>query len=459
MASPSNLKAISVGVLAVLGIGAGVYFFDQSRQTATEEATAADGPSIAAPTVSETSPTVATPEPGTSGVTGVAESAALPEKAAPAALATNDNVPDVDVDTASTGQPVADVNGVTIADLAPAIDTFFRNPDETTVIAGRATPGQTVAIVLGGEELDRVVVGDDGAFGAVVFISAADQPRRLRLIGDPDGQAIASAETVIVPPSAPVEVADNVVGGETPTIAEVATSDTEAQVIDDEESRIIVGLIAEGAQAPEVTSESPTGLAPEQGSTPEVSAPPTLIADAEGVRVIQPSEGAAGQPELVDNIALDTITYDTSGEVILSGRADTGGFVQIYLDNKPITTSRISDQGDWSIDLPDVDTGVYTLRVDEVDSDGNVQSRIETPFKREERETVAAIMAEETEQEGFDLAVKTVQPGNTLWAIAEERFGDGIKYVAVFEANKDQIRDPDLIYPGQVFRLPEVTEE
>ena len=97
--------------------------------------------------------------------------------------------------------------------------------------------------------------------------------------------------------------------------------------------------------------------------------------------------------------------------------------------------------------------------MDEVDSDGNVQSRIETPFKREERETVAAIMAEETEQEGFDLAVKTVQPGNTLWAIAEERFGDGIKYVAVFEANKDQIRDPDLIYPGQVFRLPEVTEE
>ncbi|RUS60669.1 LysM peptidoglycan-binding domain-containing protein [Pseudorhodobacter sp. E13] len=49
----------------------------------------------------------------------------------------------------------------------------------------------------------------------------------------------------------------------------------------------------------------------------------------------------------------------------------------------------------------------------------------------------------------------TVQPGFTLWAIARDQFGDGILYVQVYEANKDRIRDPDLIYPGQVFALPE----
>ncbi|WP_298494280.1 LysM peptidoglycan-binding domain-containing protein [uncultured Maritimibacter sp.] len=48
----------------------------------------------------------------------------------------------------------------------------------------------------------------------------------------------------------------------------------------------------------------------------------------------------------------------------------------------------------------------------------------------------------------------TVQPGSTLWAIATERYGEGIRYVQVFEANRDKIRDPDLIYPGQVFELP-----
>ena len=49
----------------------------------------------------------------------------------------------------------------------------------------------------------------------------------------------------------------------------------------------------------------------------------------------------------------------------------------------------------------------------------------------------------------------TVQPGFTLWGIAQERYGDGVLYVQVFEANRDKIRDPDLIYPGQVFSVPE----
>ena len=49
----------------------------------------------------------------------------------------------------------------------------------------------------------------------------------------------------------------------------------------------------------------------------------------------------------------------------------------------------------------------------------------------------------------------TVQPGYTLWGIAQESYGDGVLYVQLFEANRDLIKDPDLIYPGQVFSLPE----
>lgn len=48
----------------------------------------------------------------------------------------------------------------------------------------------------------------------------------------------------------------------------------------------------------------------------------------------------------------------------------------------------------------------------------------------------------------------TVQPGFTLWGIAQDKFGDGVLYVQVFEANRDQIKDPDLIFPGQVFAIP-----
>ena len=48
----------------------------------------------------------------------------------------------------------------------------------------------------------------------------------------------------------------------------------------------------------------------------------------------------------------------------------------------------------------------------------------------------------------------TVLPGFTLWAIAKKNLGNGVMYVQVFEANKDKIKDPDLIYPGQVFTVP-----
>lgn len=47
-----------------------------------------------------------------------------------------------------------------------------------------------------------------------------------------------------------------------------------------------------------------------------------------------------------------------------------------------------------------------------------------------------------------------IRRGDNLWTIARRAYGDGIRYTQIYEANNDQIRDPDLIYPGQVFTLP-----
>ena len=63
--------------------------------------------------------------------------------------------------------------------------------------------------------------------------------------------------------------------------------------------------------------------------------------------------------------------------------------------------------------------------------------------------------AQAPEQAARAVRVVTVQPGFTLWAIARDRYGEGLMYVRVYEANRDKIRDPDLIYPGQVFTVPE----
>lgn len=48
-----------------------------------------------------------------------------------------------------------------------------------------------------------------------------------------------------------------------------------------------------------------------------------------------------------------------------------------------------------------------------------------------------------------------IQKGDSLWKIAEKAYGNGSKYTDIFEANKEVIKDPDLIYPGQKIRIPQ----
>lgn len=47
-----------------------------------------------------------------------------------------------------------------------------------------------------------------------------------------------------------------------------------------------------------------------------------------------------------------------------------------------------------------------------------------------------------------------VQPGDTLWAIATANYGNGDQYLRIVRANPTQISDPDMIFPGQVLRVP-----
>ncbi|MFO6463343.1 LysM peptidoglycan-binding domain-containing protein [Jannaschia sp. KMU-145] len=166
----------------------------------------------------------------------------------------------------------------------------------------------------------------------------------------------------------------------------------------------------------------------------------------EGVAVLP----AAEAPDATTSLGIDVIRYDALGDVQLAGTGAPSGELRIYLDNRPVRTVPIGDPGSWASPLPDVDEGIYTLRIDALDAAGAVASRIETPFER-----IAPDIAAAAANRGEGTTAVTVQPGFTLWAISEGYFGDGIQYVQIFEANRDLIRDPDLIYPGQIFTLPD----
>lgn len=560
----SNEKQLMLGISAALALAMGVVWV-VPRLAGTP-----DAPEVAAE---------AQPE---------AVVAAAPEaQASSAQLATE---PEPSAEPEPTPEPEPEPEPEVVEATPPSFDHFERQADGEALIAGRADPNQKIDILLAGQVVAQAVSDGAGTFVSFISIPPSDQPRKLSMVADPEGEPVLSAQEIIVAPfalpkaepaeelvaqadaqeeplaapeldtatetdtdialdanqdvaavsddqiepavsdvsNAVEEVADavdvaveetvdvavakvvdpiapevpldapsddaqlteaDVVQAEAPnanlTAAEVAKAETvmdtdvvaEAQPDVQAEADADVPQIEETAadvvsvdpvedpvtEATETAATTSTTVAPEVADTDgaEVAqvtatiAAPSLLSDADGVRIIPPSDVP---PEVLSNVALDAITYDPSGEVLLSGRASGGGFVQVYVDNQPITTSRISVDGAWRTDLPEVDTGIYTLRIDEVDESGTVVSRVETPFKREEPEAVAAVLAEETAQEGFEVAVRTVQPGSTLWAIAREQFGEGIMYVEVFEANRDLIRDPDLIFPGQVFRMPEMTE-
>lgn len=151
------------------------------------------------------------------------------------------------------------------------------------------------------------------------------------------------------------------------------------------------------------------------------------------------------KPGGTDTFGVDTVDYG-DGKLTISGHGDAGKDVHLYIDNRFIGRATTDDDGKWSL-TPDTDItpGTYTLRADMVGKDGEVLARREMPFQR----------AEPSETENLKAGTfVVVQPGNSLWRLARRTYGQGTRYHQIYEANREQIQTPELIYPGQVFRLP-----
>ena len=95
--------------------------------------------------------------------------------------------------------------------------------------------------------------------------------------------------------------------------------------------------------------------------------------------------------------------------------------------------------------------------MDQVSDAGDVEARIVISFVREGKIIKdAALPAVGREPSRVQLlsGFVTVRRGQSLWRIARSVYGHGTQYTVIYESNQDQIRDPDLIYPGQIFTLP-----
>ncbi|WP_425078488.1 LysM peptidoglycan-binding domain-containing protein [Ruegeria denitrificans] len=344
----------------------------------------------------------------------------------------------------------------------PALDQIFVQPDGTALLSGDAEPGSRIEVLLNGEPLHTFTVDGSGQFAEFVSIPFSDAAQGL-VLQSKDGERIARSDDYLIA-ALPKPVEEAPVSEEPPASDPDRPADAEDATIATADADIEPETATE-VQAAETDVTGTETTVPEAEETQTADLPAeapepdqqiaVLRSGEEGVELVQPPVVRDTPPE---QIALDTIGYSETGNVQLTGRVQDGAAVRLYLNNRLIADLDPQEDGSWRSDLEGIDPGVYTLRVDAVNTDGTVLSRVETPFKREPVEVLdAAVAASQANAQGEAPAIRsvTVQRGDTLWAISRDRFGDGILYVRLFEANRDLIRDPDLIYPGQVFTIPE----
>jgi nucleoid-associated protein YgaU len=319
------------------------------------------------------------------------------------------------VTAALTGSPAPpDSGGGT-----PAFDIARIEPTGEAVIAGRAAPGATVELLRNGEPHDRAVADEAGQFAMVpprLPPGTYDLTLRSR---QADGKQAVSRQSVAVA----IEAGPK--------------------------NRPVVALMTPGK--PAVVLSQPAG--------------PTAVAGS---------------------LVAEAVEVEPDGKLHVSGRARPGGAVRFYLNNSFVASVVAGADGRFAITINEgIAPGSYRVRLDEVESEsGAVRARAEVPFSVPDT-MIAATAPPQTTPAKRPATAATQQPqlaaagasplpdagspstvvvprittavvsrGDSLWRISQLTYGAGKRYAVIYEANREQIRDPDLIYPGQIFVLP-----
>lgn len=303
------------------------------------------------------------------------------------------------------------------SDGVPTFDVATIEPTGETVIAGRATPGATVELLRDGEVHDRVVADKSGQF-------------------------------VMVPPKLPPGTYDLTLRSKLADGKQVTSKQRVTAVLEPKSTeRPVVAL---------VTPDKPTVVLSQPGAA-------------------KPAAGA---------VVVETVEIEPGGKFHVSGQARPGAALRLYLNDSFVTSVTAGTDGRFAVTINEgVAPGNYRVRLDEASSSGTVRARAEVPFNVPE--TTASVSAQAAASKRADgaasqqpqlaaagatvlpdsgspsstvvvpkITTTTVSRGDSLWRLSQVSYGAGTRYAVIYKANKGQIRNPNLIYPGQVFVLP-----
>ncbi|MFN4142350.1 LysM peptidoglycan-binding domain-containing protein [Aestuariivirga sp.] len=389
-------------------------------------------------------------------------------------------------------------NGAAGAEV-PAFDTVRVEKTGEAVIAGTAKAGSEVVVKLDGAEIGRAKANNDGA-----FVVVPEKPL-------PQGSGALTLESRAQDEQAPTASEQSVAvivpaGGQEPLVA-VVSPDEPTRVLQKPAEEPAGQPAQEPAQeqaaapaaevAPETAAAQPSPAA--EPAAAESSPTPAKLVSIDAVdydssgNIVFSGQGEKGNTArvYVDNSFIGDAPVGEDGRWSFSGTAEIKPGVHTLrvdgLDAKGNVVNRVevpfvredharvAEATQAPAPAPAAETAGGTVATEgEPAAEASPPAQPEAPAAaapsveassqpvttaQPEAQTEAAAIGEPAQAEAPATPKEgrvVIQPGNNLWRISRVLYGSGTKYTLLYEANKDQIRNPNLIYPGQVFKTPEV---
>ena len=304
--------------------------------------------------------------------------------------------------------------------LKPSFDVVNVDPSGEAVIAGRSAPNAKVELRDAGKTVAEATADAAGQFVIIPpALAPGDHSLSLAASADKTQPAISSPVAISVP--APPE-------------AKVAASPPPSE--------------PKAAAA----ASSPTNAA--------APAPP-----AQAMQTVATLSSPAGS-----RVAIKSVEADAVGGLMARGSAEPNATVRLYLNDADVADAKTQADGRWSLTIKSGMTpGGYLMRADEINPGGaTAVASVNTPFDypaapasaSPAAPTAAAASAGQSSAPSpADPVVESVQTkrvaaGHTLWELSRNYYGDPTHYPVIYEANKWEIHNPNLIYPGQVVVVP-----
>jgi len=407
--------------------------------------------------------------------------------AAPAVKPIVKAAPKEDVPDVRSAKPKPDNKQAVTKNEPPKFDILRLEKDGSLLVAGNAAPNSKVELLdRNGTVLGSTKAGPAGDFVILPNKQLAPGGYSLSLRATPpSGDALLSKQAGVLNVPKP---------GENTALAMVSEAGAPSRVI----TKPKVVAVKE-VQKPKVPESQKVEAKPD----PLLETKPKLVVETKEPAAKEPSpivvakvpEPKKPEPFVAKPSAPKVVVEAVQVEgpkVFVAGEAKRGALVRVYINNEPVGSARGTvDNRFLVIRNYQLKAGKHSVRADLVSSSsGKVLSRAEVPLEHKVETPAVKVSTAKSDNETKSVPKEPVQvakaprqedqpdtvvsdavapvnkpirtgsaviikPGDNLWRISRRTYGEGIRYTTIYNANRDQIRDPSRIYIGQIFKIPE----